>query len=109
MYKNWQYQLVIQFHLDDGDLGRYESVIQFESDLEDWLAADSEIDGHDAGAGEMNIFVHTNDPPATLQLVQALLPRLGAASDGYSAGYRHFSEDEYTPIWPPGLASFEVK
>jgi hypothetical protein len=105
---DWLYQLVIQFHLDDADMARFEAVIQFESDLEDWLRADSEVEGHDAGSGEMNIFIHTNDPPATLRLVQALLPRLGAAADGYSAGYRRFSEDEYTPLWPAGLANFDV-
>jgi hypothetical protein len=99
---------VIQFHLDDGDPGRLDLVIQFESDLEEWLAADSEIDGHDAGSGEMNIFVHTNDPRRPFNSCRSCFRASELWRTATVPGYRHFSEDEYTPIWPPGLPNFDV-
>jgi hypothetical protein len=104
----FEYQLVIQFRLDDTDMTRWEAILQFETELEDWLDGDSLVDGHDAGSGEMNIFVHTNDPAASLKLIQALLPHSELASLGYCAGFRRFSEDDFTPAWPPGSEKFDV-
>ena len=105
---SWEYQLVIQFRLDDADMTRWEAIIRFETELIDWLDGDSDVDGHDSGSGEMNIFVHTNDPAASLKLVQTLLPHSELASVEYCAGYRLFTEDDFTPVWPPGLATFDV-
>lgn len=36
-------------------------MIEIESMLIDSISESSEVDGHDAGSGEMNIFVHTDD------------------------------------------------
>jgi hypothetical protein len=106
--KSRDYQLVIQFVLDDADLARYDAVTEFETALIEGLANDSDVDGHDAGSGEVNIFIHTGDPAATLKLVQTLLERDALRTADYRAGYRLFTEDDYTPAWPPGLESFEV-
>ncbi len=108
MAKSKHYQLVIQFRLDDDDVARFEAVIAFETALIDWLAGDSNVDGHDAGSGEMNVFIHTDDPIATLHLIQTLLEHDDLRGAHYHAGYRLFSEDDYTPAWPPGLGSFDV-
>ena len=108
MHDDWKYQLVIKFPLDELDMTRWDAIVGFETELEDWLDGDSEVDGHDAGSGEMNIFVHTNDPAASLKLIQALLPQSELASLDYCAGFRLFIEDDFTPVWPPESETFDV-
>lgn len=65
------------------------------------------VDGHDFGSGEMNIFIHTDDPIPAFEKAISLI---GSSSslDRLKAGYRDFEEDEYTPIYPKGLQHFSV-
>ena len=65
------------------------------------------IDGHDFGSGEMNIFVHTDDPKSAFERVRALIGS-DVAWQGVQAGYRDFEEEEYIPIFSPGLKTFSV-
>jgi hypothetical protein len=32
------------------------------------------VDGHDIGAGEMNVFIHTDDPKGTFAMTMSLIP-----------------------------------
>ncbi len=54
-----EYQLVIQYPASS--VADYDRVIDLESFLIDHIAQGSEIDGHDAGSGEINVFFHTED------------------------------------------------
>lgn len=56
----WKYQLILQFPFSG--LNDYDSMISFEEVLTAELGNRVLIDGHDAGSGEMNVFIHTNDP-----------------------------------------------
>ncbi len=103
-----EFELVIQFPLGGDDLAGFDAIAGFEEALEDWLASDSDVDGHDVGSGEMNVFVHTDDPVTTLQLIQLLLERTGLGAAEYRAGFRRFGEDRFTPAWPAELESFRV-
>ena len=72
------------------------------------LAGDSEVDGHDAGSGEMNIFVFTDDPRKALTQIEAVL----GSSDSWvdvRVAYREVGKSQFTILWPKWLAQFEVK
>ena len=49
-----KYQVVIQWPASS--IADYDTIIGIESFLIDHLSSASEIDGHDAGSGEMNVF-----------------------------------------------------
>jgi hypothetical protein len=57
-----KYQLVLQFFGDS--LQDYDALVALEDRLIEALESAHVVDGHDFGSGEMNIFVHTNDPIA---------------------------------------------
>jgi hypothetical protein len=98
-----QYQLVLQFPAQSS--GDYDKIIELEESIEEHLSGDEEVDGHDSGSGEMNIFIITGSPSKTFEKVKAILqphlPRLKAA-------YRSLDEDTYTVLFPQGLREFDV-
>jgi hypothetical protein len=58
-----------------------------------------EIDGHDIGVGEANIFIFTADPLATMH--QCLLPiELAGLTASLGAGYREVGDEHYVRVWP---------
>lgn len=52
------YQLVIQFAEEVFE--EIDEIADFEDKLDESLI-DAEVDGHDIGSGECNIFIHTNN------------------------------------------------
>jgi hypothetical protein len=69
-----KYQLILQWPASS--IQDYDAMIAVEDVLIDVLPEGSEVDGHDAGAGEVNIFIHTNAPA---QVFDALKPVLADA------------------------------
>ena len=64
------YQLVVQIKpASSADLNR---LVNWEEALIERLATSAEVDGHDLGAGEFNIFLFTDDPSGTFRSIQAL-------------------------------------
>lgn len=65
------------------------------------------VDGHDFGAGEMNIFIETDRPLEAFDHARTSLSTdkrwasLGAA-------YRPAGEERYTVLWPKTLEAFSV-
>lgn len=100
-------QLVIQFPLPETYPGSadFEKLVALEDALERDANDAYEVDGHDAGAGEMNIFILTDDAISTFRLIQDKL----AGEIGWRAGFRDLDSDEYTPLAPPGLAIFKIQ
>ena len=84
----------------------YQALIDVEDELEGLLTA-SNIDGHDFGSGEMNIFVETDDPSHAFIEAQQVLSRHDRWS-GVRAAFRSATGEDYTILWPPDLDSFEV-
>ena len=66
-----KYQLVLQWsgssHKD------YDEMIAVENKLIENLIEGSEVDGHDAGSGEVNILILTDDPELTFSEAKAIL------------------------------------
>ena len=55
-----QYQLTLQFRGDS--LGDYDAMVALEDELTEQVGDSAEVDGHDCGSGETNIFIFTPDP-----------------------------------------------
>ncbi len=100
---------------------KYQFVIQFPEELYgdlDWIAdledrldesmVDAEVDGHDMGSGEVNIFIHANNPINTFQIAKNILEEDGVELKNIKIAYREINGDNYIPLWPKNLVDFKV-
>jgi hypothetical protein len=99
-----KYQLVLQWPCEAGL--DYEGLIKTEELLSEGLAS-AEIDGHDVGRREMNIFILTNEPLDCFESVKALLVNQRIWTN-LRAAYRELTGTKYTILWPKGLGEFVV-
>lgn len=100
-----KYQLVLQWPVSS--IKDYDAMVGIEDVLIENLSEDHEIDGHDAGSGEMNIFIRTDDPIAAFNEVKATLGSRDFWVDARVA-YREVAKSEYIIIYPKNLAEFKV-
>ena len=91
------YQFVFQFRGDS--LADFDSLIALEAELITKLGDSADVDGHDSGSGETNIFVLTSDPAATFSSVRPVLVRRGQLHL-VTAAFREVGGESYTVIWP---------
>jgi hypothetical protein len=91
------YQLVLQFK--GRDLPDFDALVNLEDALQRLVESTANVDGHDMGSGEMNIFVLTGDPAATFEQVKPLLFSVSLLNK-VSVAYREISSDDLTVIWP---------
>lgn len=100
-----KYQLVIQTPETSTSFDQLmeleERLISFFGDRED-----AEVDGHDFGNGEGNIFIHTNDPERVFADAKFILHALGMKQ--FKAAYRELKGDTYSVLWPNGLRDFKI-
>lgn len=101
------HQLVIQFPLrntypDSADL---DALIALEDTLEQDANGAYHVDGHDAGAAEMDIFILTHDAISTFNLIKNKLPD----QPNWRACFRELDSDEYTSIAPATLGALNVR
>lgn len=99
-------QMILQFSTAE-DLDSYDKLIRFEEALILLLGESAEVDGHDFGSGEMNVFIHTDDPTATFALVQQI-DRSIRPSQEMRAAYRPVDGEDYVCLWPPELKQFHM-
>ena len=100
------YQLVLQFS-PWGDRS-LDDLIALEERLEAITDLEAEVDGHDLGSGEANIFLITANPVRT---VTHCIPAIGAEGllPLLSAAFRKDGEERYSRVWPVGdVAPFTV-
>lgn len=71
------------------------------------LASAHDVDGHDAGSGEVNIFIRTDDPRQAFTEAKAILGSRDFWIDARAA-FREIARSEYTILWPKDLREFEV-
>jgi hypothetical protein len=100
-----KYQLVLQWPVSS--LDSYDSLVEIEEILIEELASDAEVDGHDIGANEMNIFILTDDPKRSFVESKRIIDKTNATSE-VRAAYREVTGDRYTILWPPHLNEFTV-
>lgn len=99
------YQLVLQWSVSS--IEEYDEIIAVETALIDVMPGGSEVDGHDAGSGEMNIYVRTNEPARLFNELKSVLADSGLLA-GARVAFREQSKSAYTVLWPEGLKSFKV-
>jgi hypothetical protein len=100
-----KFELALQWPASSID--DYDSMIAIEDSLIDGLPAGCEVDGHDAGSGQMNIFIRTDDPMKTFEDVRNVLGDDDAFAD-VRVAYRDRERSEYAVLWPKGLKEFQV-
>lgn len=91
------YQLVLQLRGDSAE--GLEFLIELEERLAGSLGPMAEIDGHDIGSGEANIFIRANDPVATFETLKPVLAQAELLSE-VTAAFREGSDSRYTILWP---------
>ena len=100
-----KYLLVLQ--LPASSIKDYDKMIRFEESVIEALGEFGDVDGHDAGSGEMNMFILTDEPELaferikTLDGVRPLMPKLKVA-------YRENGKSDFTIIHPLGLTHFAI-
>lgn len=94
-----RYQLVLQFRGDS--LADYDQMITLEDRLVEALGDSADVDGHDAGSGETDIFIFTSKPVATFRQAQPVLQSMGLL-EGVTAALRDVEGQQFTVIWPEG-------
>ena len=94
-----QYQLILQFRGDS--LADYDALIALEDELTEELGDSADVDGHDVGSRETNIFIFTSDPAATFHRVRPVLERM-LHLQAVTVACREVDGEQYTVIWPEG-------
>ena len=65
------------------------------------------VDGHDAGSGEMNIFILTEHPKLAFERVKQVLGTKDFMPD-LKVAYREVGKEEFTILHPAGLTNFSI-
>jgi hypothetical protein len=101
-----KYQLVIQWPAAAiSDLDR---IVAIERRIIEALPdEDGEVDGHDIGSWEMNIFVRTGAPERAFAKIRQILAEEDVLK-GARVAYRALSGSAYNILWPIGLKVFRV-
>ncbi|MDZ4859533.1 MAG: ABC transporter [Candidatus Hydrogenedentes bacterium] len=100
-----KYRLVLQ--LPSSSIKDYNEVIRFESLIVEGIGELGEVDGHDAGSGEFNIFVLTDDPVLTFDRIKTL-PGAVDFMPNLKVAFRELEKDEYVIIYPSRLSNFTL-
>ena len=85
----------------------YDAIIAAEEMLREDLGNVGRVDGHDAGSGEMNIFIFTNHPKLCLQACQQIFGARNFKRE-MKVAFRKLDEDDYTVLYPPGATEFAI-
>ena len=100
------FQLVLQF--DCESLEAFDAIVQIEEELISLLGESADIDGHDFGSEEANIFIHTLDPTESFRRCHTFLASKNPSGTSYRAAYRSLSGSEYTVLYPESSFKFKV-
>jgi hypothetical protein len=85
----------------------YDELIAIEKKLIENLSEVGEVDGHDAGLGEVAVFILTDDPKITFSEAMAIL---GDSDHWLSvrAAYREITQSHYIRLWPEDSSDFKI-
>jgi hypothetical protein len=102
-----KYQLVLQF--PENSIADYDEMIALEDGLIEKLGSSAKVDGHDCGSGEMNIFIHTDEPKKIFETIRPVVAKRKLIENPVAA-YRERTGEDYTVVWPIGfLKQFRIK
>jgi len=102
-------QLVFQFSPWGSDVQDFDRLVRLEDQLIEALAGQAEVDGHDMGSNEANVFVFAHDAPESFFKCLTVIERSGLLAL-LAAGYRDVDHEVYTNVWPkPRTTPFSTK
>jgi len=102
------YQLVIKFQLSDASADDFDQFLVIENKLDLALRNKHQVDGHDIGSGEMNIFIHTNDPTEAFKISKNALSKKDL--EIVTVAFRELNSDKYSVLWPENFdGEFTIK
>ncbi len=97
--------LVLQFAGDT--IVDFDWLNSVEDRIVDVLTDGDEVDGHDMGNGEMNIFILSGNPTQTFTRIMKKLPDIQSRGE-LRAAYRDVNGDSYSILWPRSATKFKV-
>ena len=100
-----QYQLVLQ--LPASSIQDYDDMVELEGIIMQALGGLGEVDGHDAGSGEMNIFILTDEPRLAFDRIKVVVGTRDFLPD-LKVAYREIGRSDFTIIHPPHLKQFAI-
>ena len=100
-----KYQLVLQWPASS--IKDYDAMIEIEEILIKVLGNLGKVDGHDAGSGEMNIFIFTNNPQSAFERINSSIGARDFAKN-FKAAYREVRSDEFKIVHPDSLTYFSI-
>lgn len=94
-----QYQLVLQFRGEA--LANFDRIVSLENELIALLGKLADVDGHDIGTNEANVFLLTDDPQAAFAAIEPVLAQSRLLNETVAA-FRPLKGATYTVVWPVG-------
>ena len=102
------YQLVIQFSLSDASADDFDQLLVIENKLDLALRYKHQVDGHDLGSDEMNIFIHTNDPTEAFRISSGVLSE--KELEIVTIAIKELEGEKYSVLWPENFdGEFRIK
>jgi hypothetical protein len=95
-----KYQLALQFPANS--IADYDEMVALEDELIAKFGSSAKVDGHDCGSGEMNIFIHTDEPKKIFEMIRPVVAKRKLI-EILVAAYRETTGDDYTVVWPIGF------
>jgi prepilin-type processing-associated H-X9-DG protein len=100
-----KYQLILQLRASSA--GDYDEMVELEEIIIGNLANLGFVDGHDAGSGEINIFILTDSPKAAFDRIRQTSTMRDVMAD-LKVAYREIGKDDFTVLHPEGLTRFAI-
>jgi hypothetical protein len=102
-----KFQVVLQWPATS--MSDFDGMVEIEDLLVEKLSEQCDVDGHDFGSEETNIFVHTHDPLRAFEEIRIILSGHKLWPHARIA-YRRVDGTEYAVLWPQGGATtFNVR
>ena len=100
-----KYQFVLQWSATSMD--DFDTFIAVEEFLRQNLSELHDVDGHDMGCGELNIFIQTDAPKTLFSEIRGLFGMEDNLATAKIA-YRERRGETYVVLWPEGVEGFKV-
>lgn len=82
-------------------------MVELEETIMVGLGSLGNVDGHDAGSGEMNIFILTNHPKPAFERIMELLGTRAFTLD-LKVAFRVLGKEKFTILFPADLTQFAI-
>ena len=90
---------VVVFQFNEESIDSFDHLVALEEDLAERVDEVGDLDGHDMGVGEVNIFFFSDKPQLVFAEARSFLEREGLLA-AVRVACRPVDEDKYTWLWP---------